>query len=215
MVDPGYRIAPGNTRTTLARVRRLVFALIGLGLVAIIVIGLAQSSGNKGPSESQVTSKAPPPAEARRALAGSPAPLARLHREANRIIPGGRAELNQQLKGLHGYPVVLNIWGSWCGPCRVEFPSFQQQAVKFGSKVAFLGVNARDNRGAAKDFLRQFPVSYPSVEDPDEAILGKLGGRGYPSTVYYDRNGKQLFIHQGQYQTEKDLVDDIHRYTGV
>ena len=215
MVDPGYRIAPGNTRTTLARVRRLVFALIGLGLVAIIVIGLAQSSGNKGPSESQVTSKAPPPAEARRALAGSPAPLARLHREANRIIPGGRAELNQQLKGLHGYPVVLNIWGSWCGPCRVEFPSFQQQAVKFGSKVAFLGVNARDNRDAAQGFLKQFPLTYPSVEDPNEAILGKLGGRGYPSTVYYDRNGKQLFIHQGQYQTEKDLVDDIHRYTGV
>jgi cytochrome c biogenesis protein CcmG/thiol:disulfide interchange protein DsbE len=215
VVSSEYRIVPAGTRTTLARVRRLVFAVIGLGVVAILVIGLIQSGGNKGPSESQVTSKAPPPAEVRRAFAGSPAPLARLHREANRIIPGGRDELNRQLKALRGYPVVVNVWGSWCGPCRVEFPSFQVQAVDFGKKVAFLGVNARDNRGAARQFLREFPVTYPSVEDANEAVLGKLGGRGYPSTVYYGRDGKQVFIHQGQYQTERDLVDDIHRYTGV
>jgi cytochrome c biogenesis protein CcmG, thiol:disulfide interchange protein DsbE len=205
---------PADGPTTLTAVRRLVFVLIGLGLVAIIVIGLTQSKSS-GPSENQVVSKAPSAAETAKALKGSPPPLARLHRQANQLIPGARKELRRQIAGLKGYPVVVNVWGSWCGPCRIEFPSFQQQAVKFGSKVAFLGVNARDNPSDAKAFLRDFPLTYPSVEDHDEAVLGRLGGRGYPSTVFFDRNGKQVHIKQGQYLDEQDLVDDIHRYTGV
>ena len=206
---------PADGPTTLTAVRRLVFALIGLGLVAIIVIGLTQSKGGGGPSENQVVSKAPSQDEVDKAFAGSPAPLARLHSEANQLLPGARKELQRQIRALKGYPVVVNIWGSWCGPCRIEFPHFQQQAVKFGRKVAFLGVNARDNPGDAKAFLRDFPLTYPSVEDHDEAVLGRLGGRGYPSTVYYDRNGKKVYIKQGQYLSEDDLVADIHRYTGV
>ena len=205
---------PADGPTTLTAVRRLVFALIGLGLVAIIVIGLTQSKGG-GPSENDVVSKAPSQEEVDKAFAGSPAPLAKLHSRANQLIPGARKELQSQIRALKGYPVVVNIWGSWCGPCRIEFPSFQQQAVKFGSKVAFLGVNARDNPGDAKSFLRDFPLTYPSVEDHDEAVLGRLHGRGYPSTVYFDRKGKQVYIKQGQYLSEDDLVADIHRYTGV
>jgi thiol-disulfide isomerase/thioredoxin len=201
--------------TTLTAVRRLVFALIGLGLVAIIVIGLTQSKGGTGPGANEIVSKAPSGAEVKKALAGSPAPLAKLHREANQLIPGGRPELMRQIKALKGYPVVVNIWGSWCGPCRVEFPSFQVQAVRFGRKVAFLGVNARDNRGDARTFLRDFPLTYPSVEDHNEAVLGRLGGRGYPSTVYFDRAGNQLHIKQGQYLDENALVADIRRYTGA
>jgi thiol-disulfide isomerase/thioredoxin len=206
---------PADGPTTLTAVRRLVFALIGLGLVAIIVIGLTQSNGGSGPSANEIVSKAPSAAEVQKAFAGSPAPLAKLHQEANRLIPGGRPELMRQIRALKGYPVVVNVWGSWCGPCRVEFPSLQQQAVKFGRKVAFLGVNARDNRGDARRFLRDFPLTYPSVEDHNEAVLGRLGGRGYPSTVYFDRSGKQLHIKQGQYLDEDALVADIRRYTGA
>jgi len=196
-------------------VRRLVFALIGLGLVAVIVIGLTQSRGGVAPNPNELKSRAPSAAEVRRAFAGSPPALAGLHREANRLIPGGRKELQRQLRGLRGHPVVVNLWGSWCGPCRVEFPSFQTQAVRFGRRVAFLGVNAKDNAGDARTFLRKFPVTYPSVEDPDESVAGKLGTRGYPTTVYYDRAGKQVFVHQGVYLDESDLVADIRRYSGV
>ena len=89
------------------------------------------------------------------------------------------------------------------------------EEVRRGVARRVLGVNAKDNQAAAKKFLEEFPVTYPSVEDPDEEVLGKLGGRGYPSTVYYDRNGKQVGIHQGLYQQDSDLADDIRRYTGV
>ena len=201
--------------TTLSRVRRLVYALIGLGLVAIIVIGLTQSKGGSAPNPNEIKSRAPSASAVRRAFAGSPPPLAALHRRANKLIPGGRDELNRQLAALRGHPVVVNIWGSWCGPCRLEFPSFQVSAVRHGRQVAFLGVDARDNRGDAKGFLRDFPVTYPSVEDPDESVLGRLGGRGYPSTAYYDRAGKMVFLHQGPYRTDADLNADIRRFAGV
>jgi cytochrome c biogenesis protein CcmG/thiol:disulfide interchange protein DsbE len=204
---------PADGPTTLTAVRRLVYALIGVGLVAIIVIGLAQSKGGGGPNPNAIVSKAPSQGTVDAAFKGSPAPLAKLHREANEIIPGGRPELQRQLAALKGYPVVVNVWGSWCGPCRLEFPSFQQQAVKFGSKVAFLGVNARDNRGAAKTFLKQFPVTYPSVEDVNESVLGRLGGRGYPSTAFYDKQGKLVFLHQGLFRSDAELADAIRRYT--
>src|SRR3954470_2037819 len=203
---------PPDGPTTLTAVRRLVFALIGVGLVAIIVIGLSQKEGSNAPNVNDIQSRAPSAGEVRDAFKGSPAPLARLHRRANEIVPGGRKELQRQLAALKGHPVVVNVWGSWCGPCRLEFPSFQQQAVRFGRQVAFLGVDARDNRGEAKGFLRDFPVTYPSVEDPDESVLGKLGGRGYPSTAYYDRNGKMLFLHQGPYRTDADLNADIRHF---
>jgi cytochrome c biogenesis protein CcmG, thiol:disulfide interchange protein DsbE len=196
-------------------VRRVVYVLIGLGLVAVIVIGLTQSKGGVAPDPNKISSKAPPAAQVRRAFAGSPAPLAALHGEANRLIPGGNGELQRRLAKLRGYPVVVNVWGSWCGPCRIEFPSFQQAAVRFGRKVAFVGVNAKDNHGDAAKYLRQFPVTYPSIEDPNDAVAHDLHAIGYPTTVYYDRNGKQVFVHQGVYPNDADLTADIRRYTGV
>jgi cytochrome c biogenesis protein CcmG, thiol:disulfide interchange protein DsbE len=176
-------------------VRRYVYVVIGLGLVAVIAIGLAQKKGSVAPNPGSITSKAPPAAAVRKAFAGSPAPLAALHRRANQLIPGGLHQLKSELAALRGYPVVVNVWGSWCGPCRIEFPSFQEQAVRFGRKVAFLGVNAKDNHGDAKTFLSKFPVTYPSVEDPNDAVAHKLRTLGYPTTVYYGPDGKQLFVH--------------------
>jgi cytochrome c biogenesis protein CcmG, thiol:disulfide interchange protein DsbE len=204
-------MAPPEGATTLTPVRRLVYAAIGLGLVAIIVIGVIQSGGGTT-SENDLESNAPSQAAVERAFKGSPPPIAALHDRANQLIPGGRDEYLRQLDALRGHPVVVNVWGSWCGPCRVEFPSFQQEAVRSGRRVAFLGVNAKDNRAAAKQFLEEFPVTYPSVEDPDEEVLGKLGGRGYPSTVFYDRTGKQVHIKQGLYTEDAELAADIRRY---
>jgi cytochrome c biogenesis protein CcmG, thiol:disulfide interchange protein DsbE len=195
--------------------RRLVYALIGLGLVAVVVIGLTQKKGSVAPNPNKIESKAPSRAAIAKAFKGAPPRLAALHRQANRLIPGGRKELERQLAKLRGYPVVVNVWGSWCGPCRIEFPDFQQEAVRFGSRVAFLGVNAKDNRGDAERFLRSFPVTYPSIEDADESVAHKVHAIGYPTTLFFDRHGKQRFIKQGNYFRGSDLAADIRRYTGV
>ena len=61
------------------------------------------------------------------------------------------------MKSLKGLPVVVNKWASWCAPCIAEFPDLQKTAKKYGSRVAFLGVNVSDSDAKAKQFLRKFP----------------------------------------------------------
>jgi thiol-disulfide isomerase/thioredoxin len=147
------------------------------------------------------------------ALRGSPAPLAALHDQAGQLLGGGPDAFKQRLRKLHGYPVVVNKWASWCGPCRAEFPYLQRQSTKLGKRVAFLGVNSNDNDGDAKSFLDQFPVSYPSYSDGNLAIAATFNGvQAFPTTAFYDKNGKLAYVHQGAYQGEAKLASDINRY---
>ena len=148
-----------------------------------------------------------------RELAGAPAPLAKLHDQGARLLPGGVGAFRARLRGLRGYPVVVNKWASWCGPCRAEFPHFRNQALRRGKRIAFLGVDTNDNDAAARRFLRRYPVSYPSYSDPEGEIARTLGGAvAFPATAYYDARGKLVTVHQGGYRTERDLAADIDRY---
>lgn len=147
-----------------------------------------------------------------KALAGAPAPLAALHKQGNDLLDGGTDAYEQRLAELRGYPVVVNVWASWCVPCRQEFPSLQKASARYGKKVAFLGVNSEDSNDAAATFLREAPVPYPSYTDPDKDIFDSIGGIGFPDTAYYDRSGELVYVKQGQYASESDLEDDIRRY---
>src|SRR5918992_4252490 len=100
------------------------------------------------------------------ALADAPPPLADLYAKGDALLDGGLEAFEAQLAELRGYPVVVNKWASWCGPCRFEFPFFQKQVKKRGTAIAFLGVDSEDAREEARDFLREFPVPYPSFFDP-------------------------------------------------
>jgi cytochrome c biogenesis protein CcmG, thiol:disulfide interchange protein DsbE len=146
------------------------------------------------------------------ALKGSPVPLAALHSQANQLLDGGAGAFRQRLAKLRGYPVVVNKWASWCGPCRFEFPFLQSQASKHAEDVAFLGVDSDDSSGSAKTFLGELPLPYPSYSDPDKSIREELHGIGYPATVFYDKSGQVVYSHQGQYRSEDDLAADIQRY---
>ena len=66
--------------------------------------------------------------------------------------------------------MVANLWASWCGPCRAEFPTLQKLSARYGKKVAFLGVNTEDDDAAAKTFLAEAPLPYPSYTDPGNEI---------------------------------------------
>ena len=105
-----------------------------------------------------------------KALAGSPPPLAALHRQGNELLGGGQDAYEKRIAALRGYPVVVNVWASWCGPCRFEFPTLQRLSAKYGKQVAFLGVDSEDSDDAARTFLAEAPVPYPSYTDPDEDI---------------------------------------------
>ncbi|MDP9133276.1 MAG: TlpA family protein disulfide reductase [Actinomycetota bacterium] len=187
--------------------RRFAAILAGLALAAVLVVGLTQAGG-EGPKQ-----RAFDLADARRELAGAPAPLASLHEQSAELLGGGRSAFRKRLAGLEGYPVVVNKWASWCAPCRTEFPIFQSQAVVQGKKVAFIGLNSGDSRDPARRFLRGAPLPFPSYLDPDEDIAKTIKApANYPVTVFFDRRGKLAYVHQGGYRRESDLVDDMARY---
>jgi cytochrome c biogenesis protein CcmG/thiol:disulfide interchange protein DsbE len=148
-----------------------------------------------------------------RALAGSPAPLAALHSQADQLLSGGTDAYEKRIAALKGFPIVANVWASWCGPCRFEFPTLQKLAARYGKRVAFLGVNSQDSYDAAKAFLAEAPVPYPSYVDPDKGLIESLGGLGgLPDTAFYDRGGKLLFLKQGAYADSSELEADVRRY---
>ncbi len=148
-----------------------------------------------------------------RALAGSPAPLAALHSQSDRLLPGGQDAYERRIAALAGYPVVVNVWASWCGPCRFEFPTLQKLSARYGKRVAFLGVNSQDSDDAAATFLKEAPVPYPSYTDPGAEIKRSLGASlGFPDTAFYDRRGKLVYLKQGPYTSAADLEADVKRY---
>lgn len=161
----------------------------------------------------QPPSRAPAPAALRAALAGSPPVLAALHAQRNQLLRGSPRAFKTRLSQLKGLPVVVNVWASWCTPCRAEFPLFQVASTRLGRRVAFLGVDTLDSTADARAFLAKFPVAYPSYEDPSGAIARSLvPAQGVPITVFISRARRVSYFHQGAYQSEADLTRDVRRY---
>ena len=191
--------------------RKWLVLLGSVALIAVVVIGLTSASGGD-------TSTDPPDSlqDAREELAGAPAPLAALHEQSNALIDGGVPAFEERVAALKGHPIVVNKWASWCAPCRVEFPVFESVASKRGKEVAFLGINSKDNDTAAKGFLAEQWLPFPSYTDPDDAIGRKLkAGQYAPITIFIDENWKSVKVHYGTYKSDKQLNDDIDRYLGA
>jgi thiol-disulfide isomerase/thioredoxin len=191
--------------------RRALWIFATAALAVALAIGISQAGGDDpGPQ----TTSSVGTGGAAKALEGAPAPLAALHRRAGEIAPANISSYRAQLRELRGYPIVVNAWASWCGPCKLEFPFFRDAATRLGKRVAFLGLDVSDNREDAKSFLAKQPVPYPHLEDGDSRIVQQTGAAGgLPTTVFYDKEGRRAFIHQGGYRSERDLLDDIERYT--
>jgi cytochrome oxidase Cu insertion factor (SCO1/SenC/PrrC family)/thiol-disulfide isomerase/thioredoxin len=146
------------------------------------------------------------------ALAGSPAPLAALHQQADQVL-GGIPALLARLRTLRGYPVVVNAWASWCGPCQSEFGVFGAASARYGRQVAFVGVDTYDNPSDAAAFLRAHRVSYPSYQSPTPAALSPLGQVfGLPTTFFINGAGKLVYVKSGPYLTVGALNQDIATY---
>lgn len=145
-------------------------------------------------------------------LADAPPPLRKLYAQSNRLLPGGLDAYEARLAALRGYPVVVNVWASWCGSCRYEFSTLQHLSADYGNRVAFFGVDSQDSNDAASTFLGEAPVPYPSYTDPGKDIYDELGAIGMPATAFYGPDGKLLYVRQGVYATRADFHADLERY---
>ncbi len=107
------------------------------------------------------------------------------------LQPVDRAGFDGILVGLRGKPVVVNVWASWCAPCRAEMPLLQRAAMSYEGRVVFLGVASKDDLDPAAAFLRKVGVTYPNVFDVSGAVRRGLGLRGFPTTYVFDAAGRQ------------------------
>lgn len=179
--------------------------------VAALVLALSMGPAGCGSSGEGGSGKGHP--DYARALAGSPPPLAALHAQAGRLLPGGQSAYEQRISSLRGYPVVANVWASWCGPCRFEFPVLQKLSARYGKRVAFVGINSKDSEDAASSFLAEEPVPYPSYTDPDEDIASSIGATiGLPDTAFYDKGGRLCYLKQGPYSDDSELEEDVRTF---
>ncbi len=99
-----------------------------------------------------------------------------------------------QLQGMlvtaRGHPVVINLWASWCVPCRTEMPRLQNAHQQYGAKVVFIGVAINDQASDARIFLKDQHVTYGNVIDISGRIPHLLGADGLPTTYVTGKTGK-------------------------
>jgi thiol-disulfide isomerase/thioredoxin len=119
-----------------------------------------------------------------------------------------------RMAALGGRPTVVNLWGSWCFPCRTEMPEFQQVHVALGAKVRFLGVDTKDFENAARSAIQRAAVTYPSVFDPGERIKRAVNTRSLPTTILVGADGLIKNVHVGEL-TGTELRAAITKYLGV
>jgi len=105
------------------------------------------------------------------------------------------------LQGVAGRVVILNIWASWCPPCRQEAAPLEQVWTRYRSRgVMFIGVDHQDNHSAGLAFVRAHGVSYPSGFDPHGTVAARYGTVGIPTTLVIDGAGWIVYRFLGRVQ---------------
>ena len=124
-------------------------------------------------------------------------------------VASGRLDTDR----FRGRPLVINVWGSWCAPCKQEQPDLQAASADLAPiGVQFLGIAVRDSRTGAQAHLRRYAVTYPSFFDRGYQLVARMPVtlRAVPSTVLVDREGRVVAVVHGVIDRQS-LVDTARR----
>lgn len=120
------------------------------------------------------------------------------------------------LAGLTGTPLVINIWATYCGPCRDEAPIFQQIHQLAGEDLDVLGIDWQDTRpGTALTFADQLGLTYPQLADPQAATRAPLGVSALPMTLFVDETGVITHVIKGPVTSVRQLGQLVQEHLGV
>jgi thiol-disulfide isomerase/thioredoxin len=128
-------------------------------------------------------------------------------------LGGGRPV---RLSELTGEPTVINLWASWCEPCRKELPLLARADRELGDRVRFLGVDVADAAPEAALRLADLSgITYPQLADPDSRARGGLRVSGLPQTVFVDARGRMVHTERAPFRSYADVTAAIRRHLGV
>jgi cytochrome c biogenesis protein CcmG/thiol:disulfide interchange protein DsbE len=111
-------------------------------------------------------------------------------------------------------PAVVNVWASWCLPCRDEAPLFTSAHAEYGDRVDFYGIAYNDNQPGARQFLAEFDLPFPHYFDFDGDALVRFGGIGVPRTYFFSPGGELVATVNGVL-TADTLASNIEELIGL
>ena len=118
-----------------------------------------------------------------------------------------------RLSDLRGKTVLINVFASWCGPCRLEMPHLVEAADQFGDQeVVFVGINLQENPEAVKAFRDEFNVQFPLVLNEDGSLTNNLYTPiGLPTSWFIDQDGVVRYVFAGAMTREvlQNVLDDV------
>jgi thiol-disulfide isomerase/thioredoxin len=110
---------------------------------------------------------------------------------------------------------LINLWASWCAPCREELPAFQRLATRAGDRMHVLGVVSSDDRAAAQSLAEELGVTFPAVYDRQSALRTRLAKAGLPVTVFVDAGGRISHVYNSRPLDDGALARLVERYIAV
>ncbi|MFG3598489.1 TlpA family protein disulfide reductase [Micromonospora chersina] len=196
--------------------RRLAYLLVPLLLAVAGCTGSTEEPAGPAPAtraerpspfaDCAPLTAAPPSGPAASGAPGDPLPDLALS-----CFTGGAPVNVRDIKG----PAVINVWASWCPPCRKELPAFQRLSERAGGRFQVIGVNSRDSRGGAQSIGEDFGVRFPMLVDQGDAFERALGRNAFPLTVLVDADGRIRHTDSTGALDDARLAELVRTHLGV
>jgi cytochrome c biogenesis protein CcmG, thiol:disulfide interchange protein DsbE len=186
-------------------------ALVPLALAALVLPACSADQGPPTRSEPDVesvhTTLAPCPAQPARAAHGAQT----MPDLTLRCLGGGTLDLGEQ----PGRPTLVNLWGSWCAPCRDELPLLQRFAEQAGDRLRVVGVISKDGVPQANSFASDAGITFPGAFDGEGRLMGDLGLNALPYTYFLTAEGAVAYTQVGPVTSADELRALVAEHLGV
>jgi thiol-disulfide isomerase/thioredoxin len=166
--------------------------------------GLAAPSGRITPAKTIAPGGTPTPARGgERVVIGSPAPDFSLTSLDNQTV---------KLSQFRGTPVLINFWATWCPPCKEELPLLVKTHQANQDRLVILGVDMAEEAGVVRDKVREVGITYPVLLDSQNEVTNRYQVRGYPTSLFVDKNGivQRITVGQLTEDTIKSALDRVY-----